>query len=48
MKKKILNGLKNGKYCSACSVAALSNVLQFPIQSIYPKISNVYVDRDCR
>ena len=42
----ILNGLKNGKYCSACNVAVLSNVLRFPIQSIYPKVSNVCVDRD--
>ena len=27
-------------------MAALSNVLQFPIQSIYPKISNVCANRD--
>ena len=37
---------ENSKHCSACNVAALSNVLQFPIQSIYPKISNLCVDKD--
>ena len=40
----ILNGLKNDK----CIVvpAALSNVLQFPIQYIYPVFSNVCVDKN--
>ena len=45
-KEEISNGLKNGKYCSARNVVALSNVPQFPIQSIYPKVSNFCVDRD--
>ena len=38
----ILNGLKN----SARNVAALSNVLQIPIQSTYPKICNICKVRD--
>ena len=42
----IFNGIKNGKYCGVLNVAALPNVLQIPIQSIYSKLSNFCVDRD--